>query len=256
MNVSKVAQFEIALLLRTLSIVKTKPKGTVSAFFKVFLNFLQTCPKGSLSALWAKIDGKAVSVVDLTSEDACFTDIVQNIPELDYLKQTEHAESLHDPLLFIRSLYDTAVGDIVHSSNADRSILLSAAMLMGFKSERSSVIIHALIIFHLLKDDVELVKDPAIIEFIRDTFHESTHQVDSDSKTESKNGNHSSSKEEERHLRFTPLDDLESLSKILAKLAGGEKEPNGSCVISFGKADHGTCILPVSFSSITHKYFE
>lgn len=251
MNVSKVTQFELALLLRSLSIVKTKPKGTIASFFRNLLKFLQKCPKGSLSALWAKTrakegssDPKLISLVDIPKDDdvdsiGSHFSIIDQIPELQYLKDSQHAEARHDPLLFIRSLYDTAVGDISHSSSSDRAVLLTSAVLMGLKSERASLILHSLIIFHLLKDDLDLVNDPVLVDFITSTFKapESTPNEDKGTTTAPKDIEND--EDLQSLLALTPLDNLTNLQRLLLDAHQQQALQDTCQVFSFGKADHG-----------------
>jgi alpha-tubulin suppressor-like RCC1 family protein len=256
MNVSKVTQFELALLLRSLSIVKTKPNGTIASFFRTLMKFLQSCPKGSLSALWVKIKNSesasaesAVSLVDIPKNDdpnnpstGSHFSIIDQLPELQYLKDSLHTEVRHDPLLFVRALYDSAMGDIVHSNNVDRCILLTTGMLLGMKSERISLILHSLIVFHLLKDDVELIRDPVLIEFISSTFPQNGNNADTNKNSDAADSSNDLSDKDfgwENVFALTPLADLTHIRSVLLETQADTSRRQSCHVLSCGKADHG-----------------
>lgn len=256
MNVSKVTQFELALLLRSLSIVKTKPNGTIAFFFRTLMKFLQSCPKGSLSALWVKIKNSesasaesAVSLVDIPKNDdpnnpsaGSHFSIIDQLPELQYLKDSLHTEVRHDPLLFVRALYDSAMGDIVHSNNVDRCILLTTGMLLGMKSERISLILHSLIVFHLLKDDVELIRDPVLVEFISSTFPQNSNNADTNKNSDAADSSNDLSDKDfgwENVFALTPLADLTHIRSVLLETQADTSRRQSCHVLSCGKADHG-----------------
>lgn len=233
MNVSRATQFELTLLIRSLEIIKTGPHGTVAAFYRKFIEFLRKAPARSLSAYWAKYNKDVTSLVDINhvndNKDEAIVDsshIVANIKELDHLRQATHSESRHDPLLLVRTLYDTAAADIPLSSSADRSILVNSILLMALKSARISLCVHALFLLYIFQNDMDTLDEQCFGDFIS----ESIAALKSTELPQLPNESHHNA------LHLSPLESLLTGERLDSNEL---LQNNTRIVLSFGKADHG-----------------
>lgn len=178
-------QFELAMLWRTLSVLKSIDVPSVILFYQKLIPNLKIMPQLSLSAYWGKNslvdmhsgsgdigldgmrEGKSSEVIMATS--------LLNIAELDYLRHEETIDSNHDPLQVMQNLYSTAAMFILHnlsSSTVGRDVLLSACLNMAVKSGRISLLLHFVLMvlslhesYHEIDIDAGCIQD--IIGFIQ-----------------------------------------------------------------------------------------
>ena len=178
-------QFELAMLWRTLSVLKSIDVPSVVLFYQKLIPNLKIMPQLSLSAYWGKN-----SLVDMHSgngdigmdgiregkaSEAIMATSLLNIAELDYLRHEETIDSNHDPLQVMQNLYSTAAMFILHnssSSTSGRDVLLSACLNMAVKSGRISLLLHFVLMvlslhesYHDIDIDARCIQD--IIEFIQ-----------------------------------------------------------------------------------------
>ena len=178
-------QFELAMLWRTLSVLKSIDVPSVVLFYHKLIPNLKIMPQLSLSAYWGKN-----SLVDMHSgngdigmdgiregkaSEAIMATSLLNIAELDYLRHEETIDSNHDPLQVMQNLYSTAAMFILHNSSSStcgRDVLLSACLNMAVKSGRISLLLHFVLMvlslhesYHDIDIDAGCIQD--IIEFIQ-----------------------------------------------------------------------------------------
>lgn len=224
-------QFELTLMFQLLKIAKRKPKHVLIRMIGKFMTFLEDSPETTLSALWQKFDSTLpMSRVCIPPEEdyGAHVELQANVSELDYLRGSPHAEVKHDPLLFIRTFYDISLGEVLSASPTDRTILVTSLLMMSLKSARSSLILHSLLVLHLFKDDMDIIKNPYVYNFV------------SKIAAEKKN-------EEENVGCLTALDAIDNDQRNKSE-ESRDTSNNKVLLISFGKADHGEFELVISHS--------
>ncbi|RYH25809.1 hypothetical protein EON65_15245 [archaeon] len=164
MNVSKSTQFELALLLRTLKILKSCPCVSMVTLFEDMMPVLLAAPDRSLSAYWKEKYGeKDKDLVSLVTSGFAGTDEggvtgetkIMSLKELDYLKEAEHADKKHDPLSIVRTIFNTALYSFQGPLQPEQvSTLITACSVIGFKSGRTSLLLHTILLCFLLKDEI------------------------------------------------------------------------------------------------------
>lgn len=178
-------QFELAMLWRTLSVLKSIDVPSVILFYQKLIPNLKIMPQLSLSAYWGNN-----SLVDMhsgsgdigldgmregKSSEVNIATSLLNIAELDYLRHEETIDSNHDPLQVMQNLYSTAAMFILHnlsSSTFGRDVLLSACLNMAVKSGRISLLLHFVLMvlslhesYHEIDIDTDCIQD--IVGFIQ-----------------------------------------------------------------------------------------
>ena len=179
LNIPVDFQYELALLWRTLNIIKSISidiKENVSAltsFYSQLLVIVTNLPPLSLSAYWdnrnlklysknesdtfefnnskkpnkiatnfVSIPSNALDEIHVTTgiEDSIYD---ANLPELDYLKERSFDHD-HDPVKIIQNLYDLACSLIPVASTEEREVLVSFTLMVGIKSGRVSYLLHVI----------------------------------------------------------------------------------------------------------------
>lgn len=184
MNVSKSTQLELVLLSRTLDILKNTSSSSISQFYNEINDYLKTIPDLSLSAYWKTLfsDTELISLVgeskELYETPSSNAGIVNNVKEIEHLKDLEHFEIRHDPLLLVRKLFEIANSSLLDVEGKEKKILTSATILLGLKSGRASYLLNSILILYLLKNEIVLEEDASIIlNFIQKTNKELLEKV-------------------------------------------------------------------------------
>ena len=260
MKVPENLQIELALLWRTLSIIKNIEGLSVASFYEKFVPVLKTLPKLSLSPYWDEgIPGESTnSIVGIPNNGKKKdggqlpkkSNFLLGMPELDYLKHEDAIDFKHDPLQLIQNLYGVAAMYIQSSTTVDRDILLSACLIIAIKSGRASLLLHFAGMLASL-NDTEVEIDIDILEDICRCL------IDGENKTDTENSS------ERRAAEDSPfadaLDEL-TMGNNSPPLAAELVEINQPCfsgvdntnlrsryatassdgiLLTFGKADHG-----------------
>ncbi len=223
MNVSKSTQLELALLLKTLKVIKSCPGLSISMFFDEMLPILKGVDERSLSAHWKEKykekEKNLTSLVSLSSvgEAESKDEPIVGIKELEYLKEPKHVDMKHDPMLVVRTIYNTALGSLASSSLEERAVLLIACFMIAVKSARASLLLNTAMLSYLLRDE--------IISLETDIFA----------------GLY------EYCVEAASRDPAKNLAATLNKQSVKMRSPDASdddtiFVLSFGKADHGKYI--------------
>lgn len=220
MNVPVSAQLELVLLARILESIKSCPGLPIVQFFEELNVHLRKADDLSLSAYWKKVypDDKTItSTVDVPKEEQLAGSgedeqsmIVPNISELDHLRKVKHTEIRHDPLLVIRNLYENAMSSLPSASAEERTILLTACLLLGMKSGRASLLLHSTLLLYLFRNDCSAI-DPKLMN----DFWVKCKAISSKIKPS----------------RVTPVSSDDGATR------------ESTLLLSFGKADHGKYIL-------------
>ncbi|KAJ1420207.1 hypothetical protein B484DRAFT_132022, partial [Ochromonadaceae sp. CCMP2298] len=158
-------QFELALLWRSLSVIKSIEGLSEVDFYENLIPTVKGMPKLSLSTYWEQVcrevreEGKGpgvglasrVGVPDGGSRE------LMDMHELDYLKHETRIDRRHDPLQLVQQLYSAAavavgaVGGLV-SAAYSRDILLSACLVIAVKSGRASLLLHLALLLATLSE--------------------------------------------------------------------------------------------------------
>eukprot|EP01031_Cornospumella_fuschlensis_P031544 gene31544-38125_t len=224
MNVSKSTQFELALLLRTLKILKACPGVSMVAFFEDMLPVILAAPDRSLSAYWKEKYGEKEKdlVCLVTSGSSEETGVVSetkimDLRELDYLKEGEHADMKHDPLSIVKTIFNTALYCFQGPLQPEQvSTLVTASSAIGFKSARASLILHAVLLCTLLKD--EMVTLPK--NFLQEIYKVALNTASKD-------------------VVGGLLPYINEYEKRRHEESRSQRATCSTYVLSFGKADHG-----------------
>ena len=181
-------QFELAMLWRTLNVLKSIDVPSVVLFYEKLIPNLRNMPQLSLSSYWGTnslvdviggdTNDNAVAVdgsKEGKTSDVLATSLL-NIDELDYLRHSESIDINHDPLQVIQNLYNTAAMFVFHNSSSSassRDILLSACLNMAVKSGRINLLLHFMLMVLSLHEnytdldvDINCIHD--IINFVQD----------------------------------------------------------------------------------------
>lgn len=227
MNVSKSSQLELALLLRTLKVLRSCPGLSMASFFEQMMPVLKGASDRSYSAYWVEKyretekDLKSLVCIRSAGDAAAAgdpadqkdTEIV-NIKELEYLKHAFHADSKHDPLLVVRTIYNTALGSLLASSPEQQAVLLLACIVLAAKSGRASLLLNATVLCYLLKDEA-LSMDGQLLASIHANCLAAS--------------------------RRDPAKGIvEDLLRAHHEACNDDDGSASTFVLSFGKADHGT----------------
>lgn len=223
MNVSKSTQFELALLLRTLRILKSCPGVSMVTLFEDMLPVLLAAPDRSLSAYWkekyADKDKDLVSLVTSGSTDeggGSGETKIMGLKELDYLKEAEHADKKHDPLSIVRTIFNTALYCFQGPLQPEQvSTLITACSVMGLKSARTSLLLHTALLCFVLKDEIVSIPKSLLLEIYKIAQDAASRDVVSGL--------------------------LPHIGEFDQQQDAQEQSPHSSStyVLSFGKADHG-----------------
>lgn len=160
-------QFELALLWRTLSIIKSNNHLSLISFYEQFLPIIKRMPNLSLSTYWDDISKTNSSFVGIP-RDKCTDDrLVEglvNIAELNYLRHEESIDSKHDPLQLVENLYAAAAVFIPNSNHLHRNTVISACLAIAVKSGRASLLLHFTALVSSITDsnqdaDIDCIKD-------------------------------------------------------------------------------------------------
>lgn len=127
--------------------------------------YLKNIPNCSLSAYWKERNPDIVSLISGQPEEGTKDPILlADVKELEHLKNPEHTEARHDPLLVIRSFYETAVQELQFCTTAEqRCILLETCLCIAMKSARLSLLLHSLMLMYMYEQDSKSI-DPAFIQ--------------------------------------------------------------------------------------------
>lgn len=224
MNVSRSTQFELVLFIRTLNILKSTPGLSLTTLFNQILPYLKSLPNRSLSAYWKEKNQDGISLVcekeepKTTDSESKQQTLPSNIRELEHLKNAEHTEARHDPLLIVRTLYESASQELQYNTSADeRCVLLQTCLCIAIKTGRLSILLHSLLLVYMYDHDSKNI-DPTILQEFYSTCREfGLSQIQKASKNPTTLSN---------LLKEENIQDI--------------KQVNGNnLVLSFGKADHG-----------------
>lgn len=257
-------QFELALLWRTLNIIKNIDGLSVVDFYEKYIPKVKGMPSLSLSTYWEETSrllnsdnepGSALprSLVGIPSMDGAneegITDskrsdnIVSSIPELDYLKHDDRIDQKHDPLQVVQNIYGAAAAFTIDASPYNKSVLLSACLALAVKSGRASLMLHLASILssfvqadtdgegQYISVDMDALKD--ICQHIK--AHCEAHYA----------SNTKPQPNPSAAFVSTSSGDREFIAYDRDPLSGGTKvdrdgdRPRGGMLLSFGKADHG-----------------
>jgi len=176
-------QFELAMLWRTLSVLKSIDVPSVVLFYEKLIPSIKNMSELSLSTYWKKnslVDMHSgsgdmhISMKEGKSSEVNMATSLLNINELDYLRHEETIDSNHDPLQVMKNLYSTAAMLILHnlsSTTSSRDILLSACLNMAVKSGRISLLLHfILMILSLHESYTDIDIDISSIQDINNFF--------------------------------------------------------------------------------------
>lgn len=254
-KLSKSLQFELALLWRTLDMIRNIDEDAVVAFYDSLVVSLRSVPALSLSSYWDKKHGTHTSIVGVvrardevahvakslivdpvddsangdvavvgaghsSSENGAFAVDIK-LPELEYLTEDGRAHDEHDPLGLVRNLFYTAATHLARATSAKHiNTLLNSLLTIAIKSGRASLLLYiCILIANAGGDAIEL--DMNLLVELNDVI-------------ESKQDGEHSGKDE-----FTN----EKLSSILFYSSTANVSDNcekvGGILLSFGKADHG-----------------
>lgn len=253
-------QFELALLWRTLSIIKNIDGLSVVDFYEKFLPTVKAMPNLSLSTYWEEVSNllvahsasnpvqfksivgiptlETVPAQDGSSETKKTDNHLMRIPELDYLKHDDRIDHKHDPLQVIQNIYGAAAAYAVDASPYNQSILFSACLAIAVKSGRASLLLHmASMISTLIANSsdpeapyISIDLDP--LNDVVDLLSHKTLPAVPPAGT-SANKHTSEQREENEILRYEK-------DPLLANSGGdGVGVGRRGMILSFGKADHG-----------------
>lgn len=260
-------QFELALLWRTLSIIKNIEGLSVVDFYEKFLPTVKAMPNLSLSTYWEEVSNlllaqnasnvsqfrsvvgvpivEAVTTQDGSTETKKSDNHLMSIPELDYLKHDDRIDHKHDPLQVIQNIYGAAAAYAVDASPYNQSILFSACLAIAVKSGRASLLLHmASMISTMISNSndpeapyISIDLDP-LNDVVNLLSHKTSPAVPQPDPSTSKNNSEIKENEVLRYEKDPLL-----ASTTAEDRARGDGVGNGrrGMILSFGKADHGEC---------------
>lgn len=234
-------QFEVALLWRTLNVLlHSGDVPIIVDFFQEFHNVVAQQPALSLSSYWHK-ESSSQSIVP--SSDVEIDIDLLPLPELNYLSTLLDGEYEHDPLGAVRRLVDTA-SHISHTINDStcpngKQILLDFCMLIGIKSGRASLMLHAVKTITELwsHGDYKTTLDSPPVELEIKPFVDIINYIKSLEETESSTGVSKDSICESRDC-YCMYCSGKPYHEVSASVLH-EMKYTGGILLSFGKADHG-----------------
>lgn len=265
-------QFELALLWRTLSIIKNIDGLSVVDFYEKFLPTVKAMPNLSLSTYWEEVSNLLVahdaacasqfkSIVGVPTLEATPTqdgstetkksdNNLMSIPELDYLKHDDRIDHKHDPLQVIQNIYGAAAAYAADASPYNQSILFSACLAIAVKSGRASLLLHvASMIATMISSSsdpeapyISIDLDP-LNDLVNLLSNKALPAVPQQPVPSSKNN----SPKQPRENEIVQFEKDPLLANATAEeRARGEGVGAGrrGMILSFGKADHGEYTVP------------
>jgi len=257
-------QFELALLWRTLNIIKNIDGLSVVDFYEKFLPTLKTMPYLSLSTYWEEVSNYLASqnsdqykfksivgvpTIPVVSQEGNTSDAkksannLMSIPELNYLKFDERIDHKHDPLQVIHNLYGVAAAYTVDASPYNQSVLMSACLAVAVKSGRASLLLHvASMILTVISNscDPEAPYISIDLDPLKDILNLLTQQAQPAVALHIKSNELSTDAEQESEMVRYEKDPLLSRGTLEDRMRGdGLGSNRKGMVLSFGKADHG-----------------
>ena len=256
-------QVELAMLWRTLNIIESVEGLSIVDFYEKYIPTIKAMPAMSLSAYWEEVSKmiemnkstenvKRKSLVSgklfINGENITAKHSIMNVPELDYLRHQDRMDLKHDPLNVVQNIYGAAASIILESSPYNRSILLSACMALAVKSGRASLMLHFISIVSSLiatnnEEELYIGIDLDPLKDVCVRLVEAAEQLPADESA-------LLTKQRSCPCQTTkPTISPASVSvlppRFTSTTSSSEKTEHGrkGMVLSFGKADHGECII-------------
>lgn len=245
MKVLRETQYELALLWKTMEIVKDFEDNSITNLFEDLSRKVQSMPDLGLSAYWPlklKVDGKAQAS---TTEES---DIL-NIRTLSYLKNESKLNMKHDPLDLINRLYRTAADslfDLKFQEN-DRIILVSACLILAIKSGRASLLLRAIKLLASCLDNSAKLN----AALLKDIYQFVSNKLASTPLTSRESTDLWSDPLVVLGYKHTHNPQQSTRNALTTDEQYGSSEQRGGLILSFGKADHGECVLHSSSYTIS-----